>query len=190
MGFGEAVPRANILAYIAAKDPVLKFTFYISGYFFFQLYCKVRYTFAAVYNVRLWYSIRWASIHTGSAGSAVIFGRAIVFQFQVNDKFCQKEKATHLFIQQQTVLADPSYTTAFGPHAFHNGGGIHKRATLYSAYIFFESLHKDFQFVFDHKVIIFTIRILGNLQLAFFREIFRWIVVVYKTHYRFGPGHQ
>src|SRR5688572_27820489 len=105
MWFAETIPGANILANVAAKYPVTEFSVHFLRDLPFQLDGEIGNAFAAIYHVSFGDGIGRAGIYAARTGTAIIFYRAIVFQFQVNDKFGNKKEAATFRVYQITVLS-------------------------------------------------------------------------------------
>src|SRR5690554_4320444 len=80
----KSIPRANILANITTKNPIVKLSFYFLRNVFFEFNSVIRNTFAAIYHIGRNNSLSWAGINTSCATSAMVsHGWVIVFEFDI-----------------------------------------------------------------------------------------------------------
>src|SRR5690606_26273557 len=122
----KAIPWAYILAYVAAKYPIVEFIPRFLRNFFPELNGVVGNAPTPVYNIRLWNRIGRTRVHTCRACAAVIFRRGVIFQVKVDNEFGKEEEASHGAVQQQRILASPSESRTGRPRSFHYRCGINK----------------------------------------------------------------
>ncbi len=103
------IPGANILADIAAEQPIADAGAKFVRNRLPQLDGQVTDASPRIEHISIDKRLRRAGIQTSSAGAAVVgFMRRVVFQLQVGQQCRQKEPTSHLFVQQQSVFADPA----------------------------------------------------------------------------------
>src|SRR5690606_22341732 len=144
MGFRKSVPWTYILADVAAKDPVFKFSFYRRGELFFEFDGKVGDASGSVHYAGLHDCVRRTCVDTtGTSAAIILHSRRVWICFQVNDQFGKKEKTALFAVEQEAVFTCPANTSFLGPLPFHYGCGVYKCPTAYFSAFSFQLFYKS-----------------------------------------------
>src|SRR5258708_2416655 len=104
----ELVPGADQLAIVAAVDAVADSFAKLDGNRFTQFDRQIRDTAPRVEFVGRDNRLRRTNLYTFDTGAAMIAGRRIDRQRQVDVKLAEKKPRTRIFVDQIGVLADPA----------------------------------------------------------------------------------
>ncbi len=187
MRFGKSVPGANVLAYIAAKDPVIKMALIRRRDLIFEFNGKIGNTLAPIHHIGLYYGLCGAGIYAGGTTAAVVHNGMVVGQVQVYDEFGNKVKRPELLGEQIAVLPYPAKATPGRPHFIKHRRRIYKNTAMDLPYRFVNESQQGFKFFPDDIVIVLAIGVFGYFiairALLFFR-----VVIVEKRDYGSGAG--
>ena len=178
MCFGMAIPGADILTDITAKNPRRNGSLVRFGQCAVQLNGHVRDAAGTVHHFRRNNGSRVTGIQTTGARATVIGHGRIRGEIVVNDEFSEEEKAALVFAQKEAILANPAQTASLGPGALHDRSRVHKATPLDFAKRFTEAVEELEEFVLHNEVVVFTVGIFGNARFFSVCEVLSGEIIV------------
>lgn len=152
---GAAVPGADLLADIAAEEPVAHSVAQLHRGEFARFDGEVRDAPAGVEHVRGREGVGGTGVEAAGAGAAVAGGvRGVVVQFDIDQHGRQKQPTAEAFVDQQGVFAKPSESRGLGEVALENRGGIDDAASLRMGNEVGYLTHELAQSAADHLVVV------------------------------------
>ena len=191
MGLGFAVPGADLLAYVAAKNPGVQGVGHFTRKRSVQLNGCMADAAAAINDHWSNYGLGRAGVDAARAAPAMVRHGKVRNKIVVHDEFGQKKVGSCVLAQQKGIFAYPAKSAALGPCALHHGSTVYKAATLNGSDRPAEFVQQLVQAFFHDLVVVFSVGVAGNSGM---------IIALYATglaevikgqaHYGLCPRHQ
>jgi len=159
-GLGEAVPRADMQAFVAAIDPVADgfAEFQRDGTLVFD--GEIGNTAAGIEAMRRGDGVGRAGIHAAGAGSTVVDPPAVGFEFEGGEQFAEEKPCAESAVDLDCRFAIPADSGFMGEVAFEYRPGIDVIAL--SATPFFQCRIEGLEFFDDEVVVVIVPCVAGD----------------------------
>src|SRR5262245_25347020 len=189
-GRGEAIPWADLLAHVAAKDPVADRGAQLARDRSAVLDGEVGDAAPRVHLVGRDDRLGGTGLETARARSAMLaLERAVRFELAIHQYLGQHEPRAQLGREHPRVLADPSQTRALRPRALQNRAGVRVPQAPRSRQACFDLELETRQLVAHHAVIVLADRVARHApQTPIELRVARRLVAERDAHHRAHAG--